>query len=92
MLFRSNPLPIGSLMNGNKAHDDKLWADQKANYWGAYETAHGGASKVHAGAGNHYYIQHGDEVVLYAHMQSGSLNPNMLATQGVEARLTRFFA
>jgi hypothetical protein len=27
------------------------------------------------GAGNHYFIQHGDVVVLYAHMQPGSLNP-----------------
>ena len=27
------------------------------------------------GAGNHYFIQHGDVVVLYAHMQAGSLNP-----------------
>ena len=27
----------------------------------------------HAGAGNHFYIQHGDEVVLYAHMQEGTL-------------------
>ena len=25
----------------------------------------------HVGAGNHFYIQHGDELVLYAHMQSG---------------------
>ena len=27
------------------------------------------------GAGNHYFIQHGDVVVLYAHMQAGTLNP-----------------
>jgi len=27
------------------------------------------------GGGNHYFIQHGDVVVLYAHMQPGSLNP-----------------
>jgi hypothetical protein len=26
-------------------------------------------------AGNHYFIQHGDVVVLYAHMQAGTLNP-----------------
>jgi peptidase M23-like protein/repeat uncharacterized protein DUF346 len=74
-----NPVPIGPLMNGDKTHDDKLWADQRANYWGAYEDAHGGADTVHAGAGNHYYIQHGNEVVLYAHMQKGSLNSKLLA-------------
>jgi len=34
------------------------------------------ADKV--GAGNHFYIRHGSEVVLYAHMQKGSLNPNLL--------------
>ena len=30
------------------------------------------------GAGNHFYLQHGDLVVLYAHMQQGSLNPDLL--------------
>ena len=25
--------------------------------------------------GNHFYLQHGDELVLYAHLQPGSLNP-----------------
>jgi hypothetical protein len=30
--------------------------------------------------GNNFYIQHGDELVLYAHMQEGSLNPNLLQT------------
>ena len=34
------------------------------------------ADKV--GAGNHFYIRHGSEVVLYAHMQKGTLNPNLL--------------
>ncbi len=37
-------------------------------------------------AGNHFYIQHGDEVVLYAHMQYGSLNP-ALCRVGAEVRL-----
>jgi peptide methionine sulfoxide reductase MsrB len=32
----------------------------------------------HVGAGNHFYIRHGSEVVLYAHMQKGTLNPNLL--------------
>ena len=29
--------------------------------------------------GNHFYIQHGDELVLYAHFQPGSLNPDLLS-------------
>jgi hypothetical protein len=33
----------------------------------------------HVGAGNHFYLRHGSEVVLYAHMQKGTLNPNLLA-------------
>lgn len=30
---------------------------------------------TNGGAGNHFYIQHGDDIVLYAHMQKNSLNP-----------------
>ena len=32
--------------------------------------------------GNYFYIQHGDELALYAHLQKGSLNSNFL-TKGV---------
>ena len=32
----------------------------------------------HVGSGNHFYIQHGNEVVLYAHMQKGSLTKKLL--------------
>ena len=32
----------------------------------------------HVGAGNHFYIRHGSEVVLYAHMQKGTLNATLL--------------
>jgi hypothetical protein len=32
----------------------------------------------HGGAGNHFYIQHGDVIALYAHMQKGSLNSKLL--------------
>ena len=32
-------------------------------------------------AGNHFYIQHGEDMVLYAHMQPDSLNPALL-TEG----------
>ena len=72
----NNPAPLQ--FNGDKAHDDAQWANQQAAYWGAYEASHGGASKVHAGAGNHFYVQHGDEVVLYAHMQEGPLAAKLL--------------
>jgi hypothetical protein len=41
-------------------------AAQQMNYWGSF---------TNGGAGNHFYIQHGEDVVLYAHMQNGSLNP-----------------
>lgn len=32
----------------------------------------------HGGAGNHFYIKHGDVIALYAHMQKGSLNKALL--------------
>lgn len=32
----------------------------------------------HGGAGNHFYIKHGDVIALYAHMQKGSLNDALL--------------
>jgi hypothetical protein len=28
--------------------------------------------------GNHFYIQHGDALVLYAHLQAGTLNPDLM--------------
>lgn len=33
---------------------------------------------LHGGGGNHFYIQHGENIALYAHMQKGSLNPALL--------------
>ncbi|MGW4115868.1 peptidoglycan DD-metalloendopeptidase family protein [Actinosynnema sp. NPDC004786] len=33
--------------------------------------------------GNHFYLQHGDELVLYAHFRKGSLNPALLAKGAV---------
>ena len=30
------------------------------------------------GGGNHFYIQHGTDIALYAHMQKGSLNPALM--------------
>ena len=75
----NNPAPLP--LNGDKEHDDALVQEQKTKYWGAYEDAHGGPKKVHGGAGNHFYIQHGDEVVLYAHMQKGLLNKKLLTKE-----------
>jgi hypothetical protein len=42
-----------------------------------------------AGAGNHFFIQHGDEVVLYAHMQPGTLPTNLL-TNGATVKAGQF--
>jgi Peptidase family M23 len=44
-------------------------AEQREKYWGKH---------TNGGAGNHYYIQHGSEVVLYAHLQLGSLPKALL--------------
>ena len=33
--------------------------------------------------GNHFYLQHGDELMLYAHMQPGSLNANLMVKGAV---------
>jgi hypothetical protein len=49
---------------------DTFLADQMNTYWGSF---------TNGGAGNHFYIQHGDEVVLYAHMQKGTLTSSLLA-------------
>jgi len=40
-----------------------------------YETNLYQTGKTKIGSGNHFYIQHGDEVMQYAHMQAGSLTP-----------------
>jgi len=69
-----NPKPIGPEFNGDKAHDDAIWAAQQAATWGPYDDSHGGPDKVVAGAGNHLFIQYGDEVAMYAHLVEGSLN------------------
>jgi hypothetical protein len=36
------------------------------------------AAYTNGGAGNHFYIQHGENIALYAHMQKGTLNPALL--------------
>lgn len=54
----TNPTPITSWKD--QADLDAKLKAQQDTFWGSY---------VHGGSGNHFYIQHGDEVVLYAHMQ-----------------------
>jgi murein DD-endopeptidase MepM/ murein hydrolase activator NlpD len=50
--------------------------DQQLNYWGSF---------THGGGGNHFYIQHGEQAVLYAHMQKGSLTQQFL-TVGAQVK------
>jgi hypothetical protein len=74
----NNDPPLANKFDGTEPHDTNLWNAQQSAFWGAYDAANGGESVVHAGAGNHFYIQHGDEVALYAHMQKDTLNSNLL--------------
>jgi hypothetical protein len=72
-----NPEPLDPKFNGDKAHDDALWDHQAATVWAPYDTASDGTDIADfelAGAGNHVFIQSGDEVAMYAHMIQGSLN------------------
>jgi hypothetical protein len=46
---------------------------QQAN-WQAY---------TNGGAGNHFYIQHGENIALYAHMQKGTLNSALMQNGAV---------
>ena len=54
------------------AQYDSIAKWQKDNLWGA---------KEYGGAGNHFYIKHGNYVALYAHMQGAKLN-NKLTPKG----------
>jgi len=67
---------------------DAQFAAQKAATWGKYLTDHGydyDLDEPHAGAGNHLYVQHGDEIVLYAHMQPNSI-PQALRIPGASVQ------
>ena len=66
----NNPWP---LTWESQAELDAKSAEQRANFWGSFDN-----STDFGGAGNHFYIQHGDEVVLYAHMQKDTLTPSFL--------------
>lgn len=63
----NNPAP---LKWSTKEELDAKMKEQKDKFWGTFP---------HGGAGNHLYVQHGDEVVLYAHLQKGSLAGTVLA-------------
>ncbi len=66
----NNPAPLHWT---SQADLDAKMAAQAANYWNKPQFKN-------PGGGNHFYLQHGDHVVLYAHMQNGSLNPALLST------------
>ncbi len=68
----NNPHPLKWT---SQADLDAQLAAQQA-LWGSF---------TNGGAGNHFYIQHGDEIVLYAHMQKGSLNPMLVKDSPVAA-------
>jgi len=65
----NNPAPLSWT---SQADLDQKMQKQRDDFWGAFNDQHGGA-------GNHLYIQHGDEVMLYAHMQKGSILKKFLA-------------
>ncbi len=66
------PSNAGPLSWTSQTDLDQKLADQKRKYWGTF---------IQGDAGNHLYIQHGDEVVLYAHLQRNSI-PLALRTVG----------
>jgi hypothetical protein len=78
----SNPYPLpGPDWNAQLAA-------QKAATWGKYLTDNGydyEDDQPHAGAGNHLYLEHGDEIVLYAHLQPDSI-PQALRTPGASVQ------
>ena len=55
--------------NKTKEFYDQLGEKQKNELWGSFP---------YGGSGNHFYIRHGDLVALYAHMQKGSLTPELM--------------
>lgn len=57
----SNPVPLTGKEEGPAL---EALRTQQVDIWKNFP---------YGGAGNHYYIQHGDELMLYAHMQPGTL-------------------
>lgn len=61
-----NDVPSNTKLNdGSEANMEK----QKEDYWGVFDYGH---------CGNHFYIRHDDVVAVYAHMQKGSLNTELM--------------
>src|SRR5262249_5076953 len=81
----TNPTPITSWTDQNDLNA-KL-ADQGTTYW--WVVCPNLCKFPNGGAGNHFYIQQCDEVVLYAHMQPGSL-PAKLLTKGAAVKAGDF--
>lgn len=81
----SNPRPVigvGKTDDERTADAERKTKAQEDNVWGKNRYINGGA-------GNHFYIQHGDEVVGYFHMQEGSLNKRLL-TAGAKVKAGDF--
>lgn len=76
----NNDPPLANQMTNDASHNNSLLVAQQNQYWGPCDAAHGGEQMAHTAGGNHFYIQHGDEVVLYAHMQKGTLNGDLIKT------------
>lgn len=72
----NNPAPLHWTSDADLQAKLQAQAD---NYWNKPQFKN-------PGAGNHFYLQHGDHVVLYAHMQKGSLNPALLNPGAVVKR------
>ncbi|MEP6951150.1 MAG: peptidoglycan DD-metalloendopeptidase family protein, partial [Ginsengibacter sp.] len=65
VLHFENNIPNNWKPDGSDAGMKK----QQDKLWGSFE---------YGGSGNHFYIRHGNNVALYAHMQKGSLNSSFL--------------
>jgi len=66
--------PIYAMADGAVvAFNNNVPNNPKPGEQAAWQSYEGG------GAGNHFYIQHGDYIALYAHMQKGSLNDALLS-------------
>jgi hypothetical protein len=77
----NNPAPLSWT---SAADLNAKLAAQAANVWNKPQFKN-------PGGGNHFYLQHGDHAVLYAHMQQGSLNP-ALQKAGTAVKRGQFLA
>lgn len=84
----SNPAPLEW---SDAADRDMKMLRQREAYWGskAADPAARAADNVFRGSGNCLYIQHGSEVVLYAHLDTGSI-PKSLQAVGAAVTAGQF--